>query len=105
MNQLENKYINPYVIRHYGGDENSVDVVEMQNMSAVTEAKSWTNPLTPSGVSRSSTHFTGYYDGGGDHHDTSSVQTWKKKNSLYDYGMGSSVRGHRGGGGDSAMSS
>jgi hypothetical protein len=90
------------VIRHYGGDDNSVDVVEMQNMSAVTEAKSWTNPISPSGVSRSSTHFTGYYDGGD--HDTFSVQTWKKKNSLYDYGMGSSVRGHRGGG-DSVRSS
>ena len=86
--QTENKYINPYVVRNYSKNYNK-DVVEMDNMSAVSDAKSWVNPSSP-GVTSKSSYFQNIDD------DTSSVHTWRKKNSLYDYGMGSqSMRSFR----------
>jgi hypothetical protein len=60
-------------------------------MSAVNEARLWVNPVTSPGATSRSTNFQNFEEG-----DNDSVQTWRKKNSLYDYGMGSqSVRSFR----------
>jgi len=75
----ENKFINPYVIRYYGEKTGNQNVVEMQNMTAVTDANAWVRLSSP--MSKSTTFFQGTND-----------SPRKKRNSLYDYGMGASVR-------------
>ena len=51
-------------------------------MSAVTDGKSWTNVLGSPGSK--TTNFLNYEDA-----DPECAGTFRKRNSLYDYGMGS----------------
>ena len=85
----ENNYINRVVIRNHVGKDD--DSFEMQNMTAVSDARTWMNPPTsPTSISRG-TNFLPLDEEG----NYKQPYTWKRKPSLYDYGKGTSVRSLR----------
>jgi len=86
INKFENDYIYPHVIRNYS--LNNEKDVTVQNMSAVTDTKQWVNPamLSPGSTSRSA-YFQNY-----DECDNDANTRRFRNHSLYDYGMGASMR-------------